>query len=405
MGVAEVVSDVVELRDRREGATIDADRSPLHLRDALGRLVDAGEVAVKVRDEIGASWMRSASSGLSPDRFDVPRSSGLDADGALVRAARPVLDQLAEDLAATSTALVVSDAAGHVLDRRVSERPLQHRLDRVLLAPGFVYAEDRVGTNAIGTALEQRKPSIVLGSEHFADALTTMSCAAAPIGDPRNGRILGVIDLTCRADDSSPLMLPLATRAARDIEERLVDGSGVRERVALQRFLRARRGAKGPLVLVSDTTMMTNAAADRVVEPGDEAVLWECAQRLLGSHRDTATIVLSGGTSVEVRCEPVVDGGVVAAAVLRLQPMSSLAPVEAARRGPTTFGWESLTDTERSVIALVAEGLTNRQAGERLFVSRYTVDFHLRSIFRKLDLTSRVDLARMALQRTAARGS
>jgi DNA-binding CsgD family transcriptional regulator len=368
-------------------------------------LVDAGEVAGRVRDEIGASWMRSASSGLSPDRLDVPRSSDLDADGALVRAARPVLDQLAEDLAATGTALVVSDADGRVLDRRVSERPLQHRLDRILLAPGFVYAEDRVGTNAIGTALEQRKPSIVLGSEHFADALTAMSCAAAPISDPRNGRVLGVIDLTCSAGDSSPLMLPLATRAARDIEERLVDGSGVRERVALQRFLRARRGAKGPLVLVSDSTMMTNAAADRVVQPGDEAVLWECAQRLLGSRRDTATIVLSGGTSVEVRCEPVLDGGVVAAAVLRLQPMSSLAPVGAARRGHTTFGWESLTDTECSVIALVAEGLTNRQAGERLFISRYTVDFHLRSIFRKLDLTSRVDLARMALQRTAPRGT
>jgi DNA-binding CsgD family transcriptional regulator len=231
-----------------------------------------------------------------------------------------------------------------------------------------------------------------------------MACAAAPVADPRSGRILGAIDLTCWAGDGSPLMLPLATRAAREIQERLLDGAGVRERVLLQRFLRERRGAKGPVVLVSDGTMMTNAAADRLVEPGDEAVLWECALRLLGSQGDSAVVVLGDGRTVDVRCEPVLDGGDVTAAVLRLQPAFSLTPDDGAPRWTRPYGWESLTDTERSVTALVAGGLTNRQAAERLFVSRYTVDFHLRSIFRKLDLHSRIDLARAALQRdTTAR--
>jgi DNA-binding CsgD family transcriptional regulator len=61
------------------------------------------------------------------------------------------------------------------------------------------------------------------------------------------------------------------------------------------------------------------------------------------------------------------------------------------------FGWESLTTTERNVTDLVVEGLTNREAAERLFLSRHTVDFHLRSVFRKLDIRSRVDLTRVAL--------
>lgn len=87
------------------------------------------------------------------------------------------------------------------------------------------------------------------------------------------------------------------------------------------------------------------------------------------------------------------------AAVLRLRPTSSSAPDDAARGERRPYGWESLTDTERSVTELVAEGLTNRQAAERLFLSRYTVDFHLRSIFRKLDVSSRVDLARLVVQR------
>ncbi|MGZ6969984.1 MAG: helix-turn-helix transcriptional regulator, partial [Acidimicrobiia bacterium] len=61
-------------------------------------------------------------------------------------------------------------------------------------------------------------------------------------------------------------------------------------------------------------------------------------------------------------------------------------------------GWESLTDTERRVAEIVAEGLTNRQTAERLFLSRHTVDFHLRHVFRKLGIGSRAELTRLALE-------
>ena len=59
-------------------------------------------------------------------------------------------------------------------------------------------------------------------------------------------------------------------------------------------------------------------------------------------------------------------------------------------------GWASLTDTERSVATLVAQGLTNRQVGAQMFLSPHTVKFHLRQVFRKLDINSRVELARIA---------
>jgi DNA-binding CsgD family transcriptional regulator len=61
-------------------------------------------------------------------------------------------------------------------------------------------------------------------------------------------------------------------------------------------------------------------------------------------------------------------------------------------------GWASLTDTERTVAGLVAEGLTNPQVAARVFVSRHTVDFHLRQIFRKLQVTSRVELTRQVVE-------
>jgi DNA-binding CsgD family transcriptional regulator len=56
-------------------------------------------------------------------------------------------------------------------------------------------------------------------------------------------------------------------------------------------------------------------------------------------------------------------------------------------------GWESLTPAERVVADLVAAGLSNAAVGERIFVSRHTVDSHLRHIFAKLELRSRVELA------------
>jgi DNA-binding CsgD family transcriptional regulator len=58
------------------------------------------------------------------------------------------------------------------------------------------------------------------------------------------------------------------------------------------------------------------------------------------------------------------------------------------------LGLAGLTDTERAIADLVVQGLTNRQIAQRVFVSRHTVDFHLRSIFRKVDVTSRIDLTR-----------
>lgn len=62
-------------------------------------------------------------------------------------------------------------------------------------------------------------------------------------------------------------------------------------------------------------------------------------------------------------------------------------------------GWASVTDTERAVSELAAQGLTNRKIAEEMFLSTHTVAFHLRQVFRKLDIASRVDLARVLTER------
>jgi DNA-binding CsgD family transcriptional regulator len=260
----------------------------------------------------------------------------------LARAGRPVLEQLSGELAPTRIGIVLANDRDQVLERHS-------------------------GTISVN----------------------------APISDPSTGRFLGLLALVCSAEDANGLMLPLAIRAAREIEARLADDTRVVQRAALQQFLRQRQRRRGPLVLLSGSTMLTNAAADRVVEARDEEVLWECARRLsVASHKSTE-VLLSSGAAVVVDFEPVVEGGVKIGSVLRLRPV---APASSGSRRRRPYGWESLTEGEHGVIELVAQGLTNRQVADRLFVSPYTVDFHLRSVFRKLAVKSRVELTRLALE-------
>jgi DNA-binding CsgD family transcriptional regulator/tetratricopeptide (TPR) repeat protein len=68
-----------------------------------------------------------------------------------------------------------------------------------------------------------------------------------------------------------------------------------------------------------------------------------------------------------------------------------------------TVGWESLTETERTVADLVAQGLSNRDVAARMYVSVHTVAFYLRQIFPKLEIGSRVELARIVVNRAATR--
>jgi transcriptional regulator of acetoin/glycerol metabolism/DNA-binding CsgD family transcriptional regulator len=364
---------------------------PERLRSALDTMLHGGEPRAQVRDDIWTSWRRSANFGLLPEQFTVPHTGDGDRDGLLVRAARPVLGSLTDDLAATSVGVLLTGPDGDILDRWLPERSLGSRFDRVHLAPGFVYTEPAVGTNGIGTAIAERRPSFVQGSEHFAEALTALACAAAPITDPRTGHVLGVIDLTCSTRDASPLMLALARRAAREIEERLVDDTAIVERVMMREFLRKRRGSKHPMVFANQRIVLANTAAERLVQAGDESLLRHTAEEMLAtSSLDVVELVLTNGMRVTARCEPILDGGRALGVAMYLDAGSDL-------RSRPLLGLGSLTDTERSVASLVAEGLTNRQIAERVFISRHTVDFHLRSIFRKVGVASRVELARRVI--------
>ena len=273
----------------------------------------------QVRAPILTSWRRSRFWGVDTDRGEPPYRGDLDTDDRLVKAAQPVLDRLERELSGTRMTVILTESQAWVLDRRAGERSLNAYLDRVLLAPGFSYAEKFIGTNGIGTALEEKRASHVFGQEHFVDRLHALSCAGAPIRDPLNGRVVGVIDVTCWQTDASLLMRALVQEAARDIESRLFEQSCERERVLLQEFLAACRRTRRPVLSLSDDLVITNVGAAHLLDPDDHTIIRDKAVELTSSRRETTgEVLLSQGQLARLRCRPVASSSGIAGTIVEI---------------------------------------------------------------------------------------
>ncbi len=70
-------------------------------------------------------------------------------------------------------------------------------------------------------------------------------------------------------------------------------------------------------------------------------------------------------------------------------------------RAADATGWQALTPTEQKIAALVAEGLSNPQIASRQYISRHTVESHLKHIYPKLGINSRLELATVTIQQRA----
>jgi sigma-54 dependent transcriptional regulator, acetoin dehydrogenase operon transcriptional activator AcoR len=286
-----------------------------------------------VRDPILASWWRSRRSRVAADRIDLSYVREPDPDTPLTRSAMPVLRSLRDALDGQPISVILTDADGLVLSRLAADSELDRHLDGVYLAPGFSYAEEFVGTNGIGTALEGGQPAHVFGHEHYAEHLEDLACAGVPIKHPISGRTLGAVDLTCWRKDADQLLIALAKTTSGQVTQALMAESSAEEVQVLREYLRACKRTSGMVLAFSRDTVMLNDYARQVLDPADQSVLLGYAAEALqtGQH-GPVKVALPTGVTARLYCRPIDGTGRPRAGVVhvRLTDMRSPARAEPA---------------------------------------------------------------------------
>ena len=130
---------------------------------------------------------------------------------------------------------------------------------------------------------------------------------------------------------------------------------------------------------------------------------WSSEEAILGALRAGATgYVLKERDDIEVSLSirSVLRGGApidpfIARRILELLPMPT-AVASAVEPGDQS---QALTEREQQILRLVADGLSNREIADQLFLSRYTVESHVKRIYRKLAVSSRISAVSVARAR------
>jgi transcriptional regulator of acetoin/glycerol metabolism len=256
-----------------------------------------------VRKPILASWWRSRQWNVAADHIDLSYLHEPDLETTLARTADPVLRHLHEQLDGQPISIILTDAAGMVLTRMTADHDLERHLDGVKLAPGFSYAEERVGTNGIGTALESGGPAHVFGHEHYAEHLEGLACAGVPIHDPVSGKTVGVIDLTCWRKNADPLLVSLVKATADQITQAMLAAGSRRDLHLLQEYVRACRRTGGIVLALGNDVVMLNDHARRVLDPGDQsALIGHATEALARQNPGAVTVDLPSGVTARMFC-------------------------------------------------------------------------------------------------------
>ncbi|MET9435712.1 GAF domain-containing protein [Streptomyces sp. NPDC006551] len=172
------------------------------------------------RPVIDASWQRMFRLGLDPDQGT--SSVLLQRDELEERRRATVLGEVMRTLSAglagiadaSMQIMVVTDEQGRVLWRE-GNLAVMRQANGICLEEGATWTERTTGTNAVGTALAMRRPVQVHSAEHYVHTLHNWTCAAAPVHDPRDHRLLGIVDVSGPASSFHPSTLALVGSVAR----------------------------------------------------------------------------------------------------------------------------------------------------------------------------------------------
>lgn len=175
---------------------------------------------------IEESHRRSAAYGLTEDmkpefspmgRTDL--SLLIEQNQLLHMHAVPVMETLYEQIINTHNMVLLTDAHGLIV-HTLGDDDFLEKANRVALNPGVAWSEESKGTNAIGTAIAEQRPTMVHAGEHYLRANHFLTCSAAPILDYQ-GRVIGVLDVTGDQRSYHKHTMALVRMSAQMIENQL----------------------------------------------------------------------------------------------------------------------------------------------------------------------------------------
>jgi len=306
------------------------------LSSALARLIDRPDTDLtEIPGHVAASWRRSLAGGVDPAVVANRHDPGLELDSRLVRCARPVIEQLAEQLAGAPVCVALTDDRARLLVRRDTAVSIGRAADATFFAQGFGYAEGAVGTNGVGTVLEAGGSVHIVGAEHFVEPLQSYACAGAPVREPVTGRIEGVLDISCRAEHSSPILHSLVTSAAARIQDALLHDRDTGQQAVFDLYTRVDARSRRAVLAVGRRMVLANTELHTLLDPGDLATLADHARFRMprGSDVDDRPD-LPSGARVRVRGTAVTVGSTVAGLVAVISVVREADGVAVSRGAP-----------------------------------------------------------------------
>jgi PAS domain S-box-containing protein len=190
------------------------------------QFISSGEIDKNnIRGIIYRSWQRCS-------KYEVDPFGGLGKKGNekllkriikknkdLIEIARPFMNELAKLVKNSNFAVVLTDSKGMIVefagDQEITDRAL-----KLKFSPGSYWSEEKVGTNAIGTAIKIDEPLQVIGAEHYCKKHHAWTCSAAPIHN-HNGDLIGVLDMSGKYQDANLHTLGMVVSAAKSIENQI----------------------------------------------------------------------------------------------------------------------------------------------------------------------------------------
>lgn len=178
-----------------------------------------------IAEAIARSWRRCMVKGVDEqapveDQIITAQelAERLEKNRLLLTHAEPEMTTLSEQIAHTRSLVILTDSEGVIL--RTKGEGVDENEIRASLLPGASWSEEHRGTNAIGTALVERLPISVQGSEHFMAYHHSLSCSAVPIF-AANNHLVATLDVSNDLNAPQQHTLALVKMAAQMVENRL----------------------------------------------------------------------------------------------------------------------------------------------------------------------------------------